>query len=99
MTHNARVMWLSPEEGGRNSLPDGLRYVTIGRFPEEGPLWPDGAWSVVLDFSVPPSKQGNPSLGAASFLMESAPSELLRAGQRFALYEGLRKVADVDIEP
>ena len=51
----ALVAWLAPSEGGRSSLPDGRRYVTIGKFPEDGPEWPDGAWSVVLGFDMPPS--------------------------------------------
>jgi hypothetical protein len=71
--------------------------VTISKFPEEGPGWPDGAWSVVLDFDASPSVQGNPSLGRASFLMDSAPQERLHPGQRFELYEGLKKVATVEV--
>jgi hypothetical protein len=97
MTTRAKVMWLSPSEGGRASLPDGTRYVTISKFPDDGPRWPDGAWSVVLDFDQPPSLQGTPSLGRASFLVENAPQDRLRPGTRFDLHEGLRKVATVEL--
>ena len=97
MSRRARVRWLSKTEGGRTSLPGGERYVTIGRFPEEGPGWPDGAWSVVIDFETPPAEQGNPSVGTASFLMEAAPQERLEQGTHFELYEGLSKVADVEL--
>jgi len=94
----AKVIWLSASEGGRAGLPETHRYVTISRFADDGPNWPDGAWSVVLDFRITPSEQGSPSLGDASFLMNSAPHERLHPGQRFDLYEGLRRVAVVELE-
>ena len=97
MTQRAKVNWVPREEGGRSALPTGTRYVTIGRFPEDGEKWPDGGWSVVLDFSTPPSEQGVTSFGRASFLMEKAPHERLRPGRSFELYEGLRKVATVEL--
>lgn len=91
------VDWISPEDGGRGSLPGVSRYVTIGRFPQDGAGWPDGAWSVVLDFDPPPSRQGSPSRGRARFLMETAPLERLHPGARFELYEGLQRVAHVEV--
>lgn len=97
MKMQARVAWLTSSEGGRTALPDGLRYITIGKFPDEGPEWPNGAWSVVLNFATPPSVQGNPSFGEASFLMDTAPPNRLFVGQRFELFEGLKKVAVVDV--
>jgi hypothetical protein len=97
MTQRAKVTWLPSEEGGRSALPTGTRYVTIGRFPEDGPKWPDGSWSVVLDFPKPPSEQGVTSFGRASFLVGNAPEERLRPGRTFELYEGLRKVATVEL--
>ena len=98
MKTRAKVTWLSAIQGGRLSLPNARRYVTISRFPDDGPSWPDGAWSIVLDFDTPPLEQGSPSFGEASFLMENAPQDLLREGQRFELYEGLRRVATVELE-
>lgn len=97
MKREASVTWVSHQDGGRDALPDGNRYVTIARFPEDGPQWPDGAWSVVLDFDVAPVDQGSPSRGSASFLMDTAPQDRLRSGARFELCEGRRKVADVRI--
>ena len=97
MNTAATVSWLSADEGGRTELPDGHRYVTVGKFPDDGLGWPDGAWSVVLEFDIPPSRQGSPSLATASFLMDTAPHERLRPGSRFELYEGLRKVATVQL--
>lgn len=94
----AKVIWLSASEGGRSALPESRRYVTISRFADDGPNWPDGAWSVVIDFENAPSEQGSPSVGEASFLMENAPHERLHPGQRFELYEGLKRVAVVELE-
>ena len=98
MRAHAKVNWLSANEGGRSALPDTRRYVTISRFPDDGSNWPDGAWSVVLDFETPPSEQGSPSIGEVSFLMENAPQGRLGVGQRFDLYEGLRRVAFVEVD-
>ena len=97
MSAAVRVNWLLPEDGGRSALPTGHRYVTVSRFPEDGPEWPDGAWSVEVVFDRPPSEQGNPSVGTASFLVDAAPQKRLRPGSTFELYEGLKKVATVDL--
>lgn len=95
--HRARITWLTEEQGGRTVLPGERRYATIARFPDDSPDWPDGAWTVVVDFDTPPSEQGNPSLGFARFLMENAPQHKLHAGSRFQLHEGLRRVATVEV--
>jgi hypothetical protein len=97
MKKRARINWLTPEQGGRAALPADQRYVTIAKFAEDGPSWPDGAWSVVTEFDVEPIKQGNPSLGTVSFLMENAPRERLAAGTKFELHEGRKLVAFVDV--
>jgi hypothetical protein len=91
----AQVTWLPSKEGGRTLLPNGRQYVTISKFPEDGPNWPDGAWSVVINFDSPPFLQGNPSIGEASFLMPTAPHDRLREGHHFELFEGLKKIAVV----
>ncbi|MGH9626874.1 MAG: hypothetical protein ACRD7E_00700 [Bryobacteraceae bacterium] len=94
----ARLRWLPADEGGRRTgLPKVKRYATIARFPDDGPEWPDGAWTVVIEFDQSPDEQGNPSIGAAHFLMNSAPDDRLNGV--FELYEGLRKVADVEVLP
>jgi hypothetical protein len=96
-THRATVTWLSSEEGGRSEIPNGKRYMTIAKFPSDSTDWPNGAWTVVLDFDRPPSELGNPSIGTARFLMDTAPEAELRSGATFELYEGLRKVAIVSL--
>lgn len=90
----ARVMWLT--QNLRGQLPNGNQYSTVSRF-EEDRSWPSVAWSIVLEFDVPPVAQGNPSIGRARFLSPEAPRDRLRAGARFDLYEGHRKVAEVVI--
>ena len=95
--HRATVSWIGPNEGGRSSLPNGTRYATIARFADDGPDWPDGAWTVVLDFEQSPFEAGSPTVGTAQFLMDTAPHGKLKSGVAFELYEGLRKVAIVDI--
>ena len=99
MIHTALVRWLSAKERGRAGLPPTLRYVGIGRFPDDGDEWPDGAWSIELRFSQPPPEQGRKDISEAMvrFLMDEAPQQRLRKGVCFGLYEGVQKVADVDV--
>jgi len=77
-------------------LPEGLQYSTVAKFAEDV-NWPEGAWSVVLEFETSPATQGNPSRGLVHFLMFEAPHNRLRTGAHFALYAGSAKVADVEI--
>lgn len=94
-----KVYWTSPQAGGREEPFAGHRYSTVARFPEDSETWPDEAWSVVVDFQTPPSQQGNPSLGEASFLVEDAPEGRLRAGMVFELFEGRHMTAIVEVLP
>jgi hypothetical protein len=93
----AKVHWVSPEEGGRISLPTGKKYSTIARFPEDTGTWLQEAWSIVLEFDEPPAAQGNPSMAKARFLAGQAPIDRLKPGRAFELYEGKKKVAMVEI--
>lgn len=95
-THNAKVTWLSEALGGRKTLPPVGQYITLTRFPADT-IWPDGAWTVVLDFEPPAAVQGSPSQAMVRFLVESAPVERLMSGAIFELYEGLQKVATVAV--
>lgn len=47
-----------------NNLPTGLKYVAVAKFEDS---WLGDAWSIVLEFTTPPSEQDNPSEGVASF--------------------------------
>ena len=78
-------------------LPDAVRYITVAKFEEDVKTWEKEAWSVVLEFTEPPAKQGNPSHGKARFLVETAPEDRLVSGKMFEMYEGKEKVAEVVI--
>ena len=93
----AKVYWIPPEQGGRTSLPTGKRYSTLARFTQDADTWLQEAWSILLEFDEPPADQGNPSLAKARFLAEKAPGDRLQLGCAFALYEGHKKVAMVEI--
>jgi hypothetical protein len=93
----ARVRWIEASKGGRMAPPSGHRYVTIGRFPEDGPEWPDGAWSVVVEFDTPPLPSSSESIATVSFLMPSAPHGRLQPGRVFTLHEGRVQVAEVEL--
>lgn len=78
-------------------LPQGNRYITVAKFQEDTDTWEQEAWSIILEFIEPPIKQGNPSKGTARFLVENAPIERLAIGNKFEMYEGREKVAEVEI--
>ena len=93
----ALIFWTPPEDGGRQTLPDGARYSTVSRFDEDPLNSIDDAWSVVITFEKSPVLQGNPSLGSIRFLSEEAPHAKLHMGAKLQLYEGGYKVAEVKI--
>ena len=88
------VVWYASKV---TALPQGHQYITIAKFEDDKDTWEQEAWSIVIEFSKPPAKQGNPSRGTARFLVENAPIERLGIGKRFEMYEGKEKVAEVQI--
>ena len=88
----AEIHWLSAEEGGRKQLPTKTTYYAVADFPNQ-----DNAWSVVLEFDLPPSTANSSRIceGYVSFLMEYAPTHLLASGSDFFISEGPKKVARV----
>ncbi|ETW94370.1 hypothetical protein [Candidatus Entotheonella palauensis] len=93
----AKVYWVPLEKGGRTALPAGKQYATVSCFQEDAESWPQEAWSIVLEFDEPPLKQGNPSMARARFLVDAAPVDRLKPGRAFDLYEGVKRVATVEI--
>ena len=80
-----RVEW----QGNKaKSLPSSLRYVTVAKFDEDVATWTQDAWSIVLEFTMPPSEQGIHSMATARFLAPNGPLERLKPGKKFDLYEG-----------
>jgi len=92
----ARICWLPPDAGGRDSPPPGPRYSTVARFADLAARWPDEAWSIVADFLGKPDQSGCVEV-ALRFLVEDAPSGLLRPGSRFDLFEGDQLVATGEV--
>ena len=58
--HLAIVNWVRSSRTGELSLPHSLQYTGISRFEDDGPGWPDGAYSIVCSFAEPPSEHGSP---------------------------------------
>lgn len=91
----ATIEWKTKEEGGRLKPPHGEGvppYATIVRFMEPNDPWPpESAWSLVVEKKA----ELDPHHWVANirFLVENAPKERLKPGQRFELYEGNRCVA------
>ena len=80
-----RVEWQAEKI---HSLPSSLRYVTVAKFDEDAETWTQNAWSVVLEFTTPPSGQGVHSVATAKFLAPVGPWERLSHGKKFEFYEG-----------
>jgi hypothetical protein len=99
MTHSALIRWVpAAQRRIRPMLPVSLRWVGLGRFDEDGPEWPDGSWSVELRFDTPPAEVCEQTLSArVRFLANDAPHERLRSGVQFEIYDGVDKLADVDV--
>jgi hypothetical protein len=87
----ARVRWLSAEEGGRAEPPGNAPYSTVAKFRDQRADWSRQAWSVMLAFT------SWPNMAIVSFLVPEAPHDLLATGVAFELYEGAKKVAEVEV--
>jgi hypothetical protein len=84
-------------EEKRRHPPQGGRYVTVARYPEDVGVWPAEAWSIVLEFD-PDEVASEPMPALASFLVaERAPNGRLTQGKVFELLEGQRSVANVRV--
>jgi len=86
----ARIKWLSTEEGGRKApMAVGIKYCPIIEFPNTPSVC--GSWSAEINILSQLSKLE--SHANVSYLSEKAPFELLQKGADFELYEGKRLVA------
>jgi hypothetical protein len=91
----AKLNWLSPEMGGRKTLPAGPKYFTAARFEDEEASRPNVGWSVVVEFDELPD-ESREMIATMQFLAQNDPRSphfLLRPGERFELFEGHRVVA------
>lgn len=95
------VHWVPRSQGGRQILPQaqgGLYYVITPPLPSTLPE--PCSWSLVLQITQNDDTDTNGarySLGYAHFLMDEAPSDLLKPGFTVDIYEGPRKVGLVEV--
>lgn len=87
----AELCWLKPEEGGRQHLPSGPKYVTVARFSGQERTWTKESWSLVIEFAESPDKAYKHRV-QVSFLT-NGPDEYLQSGKTFELMEGPKLVA------
>lgn len=73
-------------DGINRKLPSSTILYTQLHLPEQ-------SWSIVFEFSIPPSLQGYECIAdKVYFLVESAPHEILKAGFEFDFLDGRRKI-------
>ena len=90
----AQLRWTDPHDGGKQSAPGIGRYSTVARFSHEtDEQWNRQAWSLVFDLGEI-ADSNRLQTGSVRFLSEHGPTDWLKPGARFALYEGKRKVAE-----
>ncbi len=92
----AELRWVPQSERGKKQLPESGRYITVARFCENDERWPLEAWSLIVEFSMPPSWH-EPNIVDVKFLVPDAPHHLLHAGIRFTLYEGSHPTAHAKV--
>jgi hypothetical protein len=90
---DALLRWRTQAEGGRKRMPMGPRYLSEVYFGARVPHSTEPAWDLVVEFIDPPSTSVE-SRARVRYLADGAPSELLRPGTRFRLFEGPQCVAE-----
>jgi len=87
----AKINWLPAEEGGRKlPMAVNIKYCPLIVFPDS--LMRDGEnWSAEIYVLSQVDKYK--SIASLSYLVDSAPFELLQEGREFDLFEGDRLVA------
>jgi hypothetical protein len=78
--HQALIEWSA--EQASHGLPTILKTTDPAWFAPG-----EEAWSVVVEFAIPPSKQGSPSRAKVRFLMSEAPHSRLVVGATLHLFE------------
>ena len=89
--YKARIIWITPSNGGRKSLPQGDKYAPIiinrgERISEQKDLW-----SLIVNNKT--ITEEYITLAEVHYLSDDAPSNLA-TGFEFDLYEGSKKVAE-----
>ncbi len=88
----AVIRWVPASRGGRIAPPrPAAGYATFARF-ENDPGEALGAWSLRI-FSAVEFQEGEVIDARVGFLVDEAPHELLKEGERFEFLEGRKVVA------
>lgn len=86
----AKIKWVSSYDGGRKRPPsEGVRYCPIVMFDEKD----NCRWSI--DFICPNFEITN--LIRFTFLSDDAPMDKIKIGFEYYLYEGNKKVAQINV--
>lgn len=87
----ANIKWISAEKGGRKNIPkEGTRYCPLIRINSVDSYV---EWSI--DMICPDFEKSSQII--FSFLVDTAPSEMVKKGDIYELFEGAKKVAQVKI--
>lgn len=78
-------------DGTKRLLPKGTKFFTYLILEDKT------SWSLVLEFEAPPILQGYISEAKVYFLVEDAPTELLKEGFSFDVFDGPNKVGRCEI--
>ena len=78
--HQALIKWSAEQVS--HGLPTVLKTIDPAWFAAG-----EEAWSVVCEFAIPPSEQGNPSRAKVRFYMPEAPHLRLVVGATLYLFE------------
>ena len=88
---SAYIEWINAEGGGRKTIPQqGMRYSPLIRLKKNGKM---EEWSI--DFICPDFSQSN--IISFHFLADGAPDYLIQIGNRYEIFEGSKKVAEIKI--
>ena len=98
-TVKAKVVWTSPEEGGRKLISPEFKYTIPSYFEDEAGKRPKGVWSLVVEPAEAPNESME-TMARVWFLFGNeplAPNHLLHPGSRFELRDGVTTVAKGEV--
>ena len=87
----AIISFLTPEQGGRKTLPTSTIYYATTKIESVSPNF----WSIVIQFERPLGENEYTSSCKLTFLVDSAPFYILEETNELFIYEGPRKVGKV----
>jgi hypothetical protein len=94
MSTKVKVHW---SEEKVKKLPANGFYSTAARFREDAERWPEESWSINLRFDIASLQPDNTCDAIAQFLAPDAPTERLKKGCTFELFEGFKQTAIVTV--